>query len=266
MRLFLVDAFTDKLFSGNPTAVLLLEGWLAEGVMQMIAGQTGLAITVFACRIAEACWALRWFTPMSEVDFCGHATIAAAHVIYTARNSVAPFAFRCKSTSLPTRQTENGYQVDFPTQPPEPLMSLPAVLVAQFGNRASGWFHSTDTIYVDLGTSAAVRSFCPDMPALHSLGATRLCLTGQAAPGEAGDYVSRCFAPGLGIPENAATGAIHSTLAPYWAAKLGKDQLTALHATARGGSVHCALSADRVHLTGQAVTFMEGRITLPDLA
>lgn len=263
MRMFQVDAFTDRLFAGNPAAVLPVEDWPDEALMQAIAQENNLAETAFTRRRSDGGWDLRWFTPAQEVDFCGHATLATAHILFTRLGCAGRLTFHTRVGALHVAQAQAGYQLDLPRLPPEPLDALPPEAGSSFPTLPDAIFRNFENIFADLGSAAAVRAFRPNLPDLARLGRVGLVVTGRAASGEGMDFVSRYFAPGAGIDEDPVTGSIHATLVPYWAEKLGRDDLRAFQASARGGFIGCAQSGDRVELTGQAVTFFEAQITLP---
>jgi predicted PhzF superfamily epimerase YddE/YHI9 len=258
--MYQVDAFATRLFEGNPAAVLLLEDWLPDGVLQAIAAENNLAETAFARRNA-ACWDLRWFTPVHEVDFCGHATLATAHVLAAEEGHPGPFKFSTRVGEIVVRRHGPAYQLDIPCFPPEPLGAL-ASEVGELANGAmiSG-FRNFENVFAELGDESAVRSFVPDLPRIALLGEQGLVIT---ARGDGHDFVSRYFAPGSGIPEDPVTGSTHATLVPYWASKLGKKTLSAFQCSARGGRLDCELAGARVVLTGNAVTFMKAEIRLPE--
>jgi predicted PhzF superfamily epimerase YddE/YHI9 len=265
--MFQVDAFAQRLFAGNPAAVLILDAWLDEPLMQAIAAENNLAETAFACRRGEerGVFDLRWFTPTVEVPLCGHATLATAHVLATAYDVGGEITFvtRAGVTLRVRPEGQGGYTLDLPSQPPLEI-TPPERLARLF---PAGWdsvLQAGGNLFVVLGSAAAVRAYLPDSHGILALDGLSLCIT---APGDGDgpyDFVSRYFAPGAGIPEDPATGSIHATLVPYWAQRLGRSALAAFQASRRGGRLDCRLAEDRVFLTGQALTFMEARIALPE--
>lgn len=263
MRMYQVDAFTDRPFAGNPAAVLVLEDWLDEALMLAIAQENNLAETAFARPRADGDWDLRWFTPAIEVDFCGHATLATAHVLLAERGEPSPVGFQTRVGRLQVAAAGDGYRLDLPCLPPEPLDRLPPEAMTSFAKPPLHLFRNFENIFADLGDAEAVRDFRPDFSALGKLGRLGLVVTGQGMAGERADFVSRYFAPGAGIPEDPVTGSIHATLVPYWAGRLGRNKLLAYQASARGGWLGCELAGARVVLIGQAVTFMDAQIFLP---
>ena len=265
MQMYQVDAFTDQLFAGNPAAVLMLDEWLPDDLMLSVAQENNLAETAFVKARPDGTWDLRWFAPAHEVDFCGHATLATAHVLLTkaATDAVAPLVFHTRVGQLRVSKVQRGYRLDIPRLPPEPLDALPVEIEGIFDEAPIRIFRNFENIFADLGSAEAVRRFVPELAAIGRLGPVGLVITGQEQDGGRAHFVSRYFAPGAGIPEDPVTGSIHATLVPYWAERLGCDRLTAFQASARGGWLDCELTGDRVFLIGNAVTFLEGNISLP---
>ncbi|QCI69252.1 PhzF family phenazine biosynthesis protein [Phreatobacter stygius] len=258
--MYQVDAFASRIFAGNPAAVLVLDDWLAVETMQAIAEENNLAETAFA-RPSGKGWDLRWFTPTTEVNFCGHATLATAHVLATELNIPGDFAFATRVGELRVARQDGAYVMDLPCLPPEPIGDEPTALTAIFGDRRRATFRNFENLFVELEDEAALRAFVPDLMTIATLVPPGLVITAKA---ETHDFVSRYFVPAEGIPEDPVTGSIHATLVPYWAGKLGKTRLSALQCSKRGGHLLCELAGDRVLLTGQAVTFMTATIHLPD--
>lgn len=261
LKMYQVDAFSDRIFGGNPAAVLILEEWLPDSLMQSIAAENNLAETAFVKRAGDG-WDLRWFTPTVEVDFCGHATLATAHVLVTEYDVAGPLSFSTRVGQLRVEVKENGYLLDLPCIPPETLEQLPDAISPDFSDQAEHWFRNFENIFVVLPGEDAVRACKPDMNALARLGPVGVVVTGKGS-GSQYDFFSRYFAPGAGIPEDPVTGSIHATLVPYWAGKLGKSTLSAWQASLRGGHLMCELKEDRVVIEGKAVTFMRAEICVP---
>ena len=264
--MFQVDAFADRLFAGNPAAVLILDAWLDDALMQAIAAENNLSETAFACRRDDesGVFDLRWFTPTVEVDFCGHATLATAHVLTTAYGMAGEITFSTRAVGqLTVRPAGTGrYTLDLPGLPPEQI-TPPEALAVLFPGGWASVLQAKDNLYVVLESEAAVRGYRPDMPGILALTGHSLCITAPGAADGSVDFVSRYFAPGVGIPEDPVTGSIHATLTPYWAGRLGRSSLTAFQASRRGGRLDCRLVENRVHVTGQALTYMEAEITIP---
>jgi PhzF family phenazine biosynthesis protein len=257
--MYQVDAFADHVFGGNPAAVLVLDEWLTDAMMQNIAAENNLAETAFACANATG-WDLRWFTPLHEVDFCGHATLATAHVLATECRIEGELVFATRVGELRVSRREDGYTLDIPSLPPRPIDDLPSALNTMFPYAGATPFRNFENIFVELSGERAVRDFVPDLATIATLHPLGLAVTGK---GDRHDFVSRYFAPGAGIPEDPVTGSTHATLVPYWAKKLGKLSLSAFQCSRRGGHLGCELRGDRVLLTGRAATFMKAEIRLP---
>lgn len=264
--LYQVDAFTSKVFGGNPAAVMPLEQWLRDNVMLSLAMENNLSETAFFVRLPEdeeADFHIRWFAPGTEVPLCGHATLASAWVIFNKLGwDEERIRFDSKSGRLSVRQSDDGWLVlDFPNLAFEEQTTPTLIREALEGAPDTAFFVPNDTNYmVVLKDEAAVRAAQPDMRKLKQLGNQGLIIT---APGTDCDFVSRYFAPGAGIDEDPVTGSIHSVLVPYWAEKLGKTRLDARQISARGGVLRCELKGDRVDIAGQAAFYMEGSVYLP---
>lgn len=259
LSMYQVDAFTGRLFAGNPAAVLVLDEPLAAELMQAIAAENNLSETAFAVRRDDG-YALRWFTPTHEAAFCGHATLATAHVLMAELGYAGPVSFQTSVGLLSVERGEAGYALSLPAYPPEMFENEPEWLRPLFGSGHVDVFRNFENMFVVLGSERDILAFEPDMVALAETYQIDLCIT---APGKSSDFVSRYFAPGGGIPEDPVTGSTHATLVPYWAEKLGNTRLTARQCSARGGDLVCELRGDRVTLFGDAVTYLRGEISLP---
>jgi PhzF family phenazine biosynthesis protein len=257
--IFQVDAFTSQVFAGNPAAVCPLPAWLPDATLQSIAAENNLAETAFFVPSGPSICDIRWFTPTTEVDLCGHATLASAHVIFTTfPEPPNEIRFFSKSGTLLVTRTAHGIALDFPSRPPSPRPQS-ASLAAALGKTPRELLVSRDYLAV-FDSEDDVRSLDPDMASLAALDAFAVIATG---PGRAHDFVSRFFAPKAGIPEDPVTGSAHCTLIPYWAARLGKPVLRAAQVSARGGELYCEHRGDRVTIAGHAVTYLEGTIQVP---
>ena len=260
LPIYQVDAFADNLFGGNPAAICPLSQWLPDATMQAIAAENNLAETAFFVR-EGADYALRWFTPAVEVDLCGHATLASAHIVFAVLEPQRQrVGFRTlKAGTLTVARRGDMLAMDFPSRPPS-LIEPPPGLLAAVGGTPREILRARDHVLV-YGSAAEVRALEPDFAALARIpDCWAACAT---APGEDGiDFVSRFFAPGQGIDEDPATGSSHCTLTPYWAERLGKTELKARQLSRRGGTLDCALNGDRVTIAGRAVLYLEGQITL----
>jgi predicted PhzF superfamily epimerase YddE/YHI9 len=255
LKLYQVDAFATRAFEGNPAAVCPLESWLDDGRLQAIAEENNLSETAFFVP-SEKGFSLRWFTPVKEVDLCGHATLAAAHVIFEARGYDKPvITFETRSGDLFVKKKGPQLEMDFPARPPTPC-ALPAMLAEGLGQRPIDVLAADDYLAV-FDSEATVRAITPNQALLAQLDLRCVVIT---APGTDVDFVSRVFGPKFGIPEDPVTGSAHCELAPYWAGKLGKTILSARQVSRRGGHLTCEVKADRVMLSGSAVTFMEAEI------
>ena len=256
--LWQVDAFATKVFAGNPAAVCWLDDWLADGVLQAIAAENNLSETAFLVPHADG-FDLRWFAPTKEVALCGHATLAAAKVLFDLRGwKEESIRFRTRQRGVLTvAKRGEWFEMDFPALPATPVQT-PAGLAAALGVEPRQVLASTDDWLAVLDDEAAVRNLKPDLAALKTFNCRCVVPT---ARGDEADFVSRAFAPRYGIPEDPVTGSAHCALAPYWAGVLGKDELRAFQVSARGGEVRCQVAGDRVKLAGQAVVFLEGTIS-----
>jgi PhzF family phenazine biosynthesis protein len=255
--LYQIDAFTSRLFSGNPAAVCPLEEWLDAATMQAIAAENNLSETAFFVRSGGA-YALRWFTPAVEVDLCGHATLASAFVILEILDPAAEaVGFETRSGELVVRRRDDLLEMDFPARPPQPCEANPA-LAAALGKVPRELWQTRDYLAV-YDSEDDIRALAPDMKALAAVGHFAACVT---APGREADFVSRFFAPASGVPEDPVTGSSHCALTPYWSRRLGKKDLHAVQASARGGELFCHDGGDRVRLAGRAVKYLEGFISL----
>ena len=257
IKQYQVDAFASRVFEGNPAAVCPLDAWLPDELMQAIAGENNLSETAFFVPEGDG-FRLRWFTPVAEVDLCGHATLASAHVILNILGHKSDrVEFETRSGLLSVERDGEMLAMDFPAQPPQPC-ETPRELIVGLGAEPVEVLAAADYIAV-FDNEDAVLALAPDFDILNELVLRGVCVT---APGKRVDFVSRFFAPKLGIPEDPVTGSAHCELAPYWSSRLDKDELTARQVSKRGGDVRCRLMGDRVLLSGQAMTFMVGEIDI----
>lgn len=256
IKLYQVDAFASRTFEGNPAAVCPLENWLDDALLQAIAEENNLSETAFFVP-SEKGFKLRWFTSVKEIDLCGHATLATAHVIFGKLGySKQVILFETRSGELFVKKKGHLLEMDFPATPPRPC-GLYETLVKGLGERPVEVLAADDYLAV-FDSEAAVRAIIPNHALLSQLDLRGVIAT---APGVDVDFVSRFFAPKFGIPEDPVTGSAHCELAPYWAGKLGKNILTAKQVSRRGGNITCELKGDRVLLSGCAITFMEAEIS-----
>jgi PhzF family phenazine biosynthesis protein len=255
--IYQADAFTSQLFGGNPAAICPLTEWLPDEVMQTIAIENNLAETAFFVKTDNG-YALRWFTPEYEMDLCGHATLASAHILFTElgfAEGVIHFE-TVKAGVLIVKKDGDKYTMDFPSRPPIPIESPNGLVEALGGKQPLAILRSRDYFLV-YPTEENIKDMAPDFFALSKMDTVGVIVT---APGRDVDFVSRFFAPGAGIPEDPVTGSAHCNLIPYWAKKLGKNKLHAYQISSRKGELWCELKGDRVLMSGNAVTYLKGEI------
>jgi len=255
--IYQVDAFTSELFGGNPAAVCPLASWPEDALLQAIAAENNLSETAFLVPKGER-YELRWFTPLTEIDLCGHATLGAAHVVFHYLN-IHRDRVEFETGSGPLSVTREGplLAMDFPARPGKPCRA-PAALVRGLGAEPRELYLSRDYMAV-FDSEKQVRAIVPDVRALAELEVTGIIVT---APGDESDFVSRFFAPREGIPEDPVTGSSHCTLVPYWARRLDRTTLEARQVSARGGVLHCENLGERVKISGEAVVYLEGTISV----
>jgi len=257
LPLYQVDAFTSTLFSGNPAAVVILDEWLPDVVLQAIAAENNLAETAFVIAKGDVC-PLRWFTPALEIDLCGHATLATADVLFRRYyRDLGRITFATRSGELIVSREGGLLSMDFPSRPGR-RVDVTETLVSALGTRPREAWLTRDLLVV-FDSEDQVKGFRPDFSRIAALDAFALIIT---APGAEVDFVSRFFAPKAGIPEDPVTGSSHCTLTPYWAGRLGKRALTARQLSARGGELRCELRGDRVVIAGTAVEYLRGEISV----
>lgn len=258
MKIFLVDAFASHPFSGNAAGVLLSEQRLAEGWMQAVAGEMNQAETAFPIPIGQNRFELRWFTPTVEVDLCGHATLATAHVLFETGTADpdATIAFETKSGELTCSRRNGLIAMDFPSEPVEPTS-------APTGTWPAGeWFRNRMDWLMMLESEDVVRKFEPKFDQILAIGLRGLIVTAVADAGRDYHFVSRFFAPQSGVPEDAVTGSAHCALSPFWSSRLGHDELIGFQASRRGGLVHVRYGGHRVELAGEAQTTLQGDLSV----
>jgi len=257
LKQYQVDAFATRVFEGNPAAVCPLDSWLDDSLLQAIANENNLSETAFFVPV-ERGFHLRWFTPLAEVDLCGHATLATAHVLFEILGFPdKQIIFQTRSGGLVVESKEGLLTMNFPARPPV-LQPMSDALAEALGHAPKEVWAANDYIAV-FESEEIVRSIAPDFAKLQELDLRGVIVT---APGQEVDFVSRFFAPKIGIPEDPVTGAAHCELTPYWAQRLGKNSFEARQLSPRGGRLSCRLDENRVILAGTAVTFMVGEIDL----
>lgn len=258
MPYFVVDAFSDRPFTGNPAGVCPVDFWPSEAILQGIAAENNLSETAFFAP-EGAGYRLRWFSPKAEVDLCGHATLATAHVLYEVMGrKESSVVFQTKSGPLTVHWEGSRLVMDFPAIALTPS-EAPAALAEGLGARPRAAFRAMDWVCV-FNSAAEVAALAPDFEKLKRLDLRGVIAT---APGTDCDYVLRCFAPKAGIPEDPVTGSAQSMLTPFWASRLNKKALTARQLSARGGLLYCEAATDRVKIAGKASLYLQGEIRIP---
>lgn len=259
LKIYQVDAFARHAFEGNPAAVCPLDAWLPDALMQAIAAENNLSETAFFVREGDR-FAIRWFTPTTEVDLCGHATLASAFVLFECegyRNE--RICFESKSGELAVSRDADLLVLDFPAQPPEPC-AVPDGILAAFGAEPVECLKAADLIVI-YEDEQFVRAVAPDIETLKTVNSRGIIVS--AASTEY-DFVARFFGPNVGIDEDPVTGSAYTQLVPYWAEKTGKTTFHAKQASDRGGELFCELAGDRVLIGGRAVKYLEGVIEISD--
>ncbi|MDT0574306.1 PhzF family phenazine biosynthesis protein [Streptomyces sp. DSM 3412] len=267
MRIRIVDAFTDRPFSGNPAGVVLLDAFPDDAWLQNVAKEVNHAETAFAHPLpagGEADWALRWFTPVAEVAMCGHATLATAHVLNSTHTHEGPVRFATRSgVLLATPQPDGSLTLDFPTAPLTEV-PVPDGVAEALGAEPVSAFDTgpqVGDLLLELTDEKTVLGLAPDLRSLGRYSERGIIATARAEdPAGGHDYVSRCFFPNIGIDEDPVTGSAHTALAPFWSARLGSPDLTGLQASPRSGHVRTGLRGDRTLLSGRAVTVIDGEL------
>ncbi len=266
MNFWTVDAFTNEPFKGNPAGVCLLEKFPPTDLMQKIAAEINLSETVFVVAKTNGHYDVRWFTPTIEVELCGHATLAAAHILWNELNVEGKtLYFDSHSGVLMAEQTEEGITLNFPAYLSDP-MAIPDGLAESLGVAPVCVSKAHDDCLVELHTIEEVINLQPDIAGLNQIDCRGIIITADGDSDSSYDFVSRFFAPRVGISEDAVTGSAHCKLAPYWAERLGRNELIAYQASKRGGIIKVRYDHNRVYLTGQAITIFKGKfLNLKDI-
>lgn len=256
IRYYIVDAFAERRFAGNPAGVCLLKAPIDDGLMQAIAAENNLAETAFVLPQSDG-YSLRWFTPEQEFDLCGHATLASAFVLFQfVEQNAARLLFHTQSGALEVTRRGALLEMDFPARPPQPLEVLD-IMGQALGAPVLEAHLSRDMLLV-LPSEQQVAGLSPDLDRVAEIpGCVNLIAT---APGDEADFVSRFFTPGIAIPEDPVTGSAHATLIPFWAQRLGKRELLARQLSPRGGTLYCADAGERVKIAGKAVLYLSGEL------
>jgi len=259
LKLFQVDAFTDRRFSGNPAAVVPLESWLDDELMQQIALENNLSETAFFVPVNKG-YHIRWFTPNIEVNLCGHATLASAHVLFKHHNfEEDTIYFQSKSGELSVSKKEDTYEMIFPTDQIKQV-TTPVEILKAFKITSHETYRGRDDYMVIVESQRVVEQLKPDLKHLATLEECRGVII--TAPGNEADFVSRCFFPQVGVDEDPATGSAHTTLTPYWAKKLKKEELFAIQLSDRKGIFNCKHMGENTLISGQARTYLIGDIII----
>lgn len=258
LRIYQVDAFASALFKGNPAAVVPLTEWLADKVMQQIAAENNLSETAFFAPEGKN-FHIRWFTPKAEVNLCGHATLATAHVLFNEWKYEGDIIyFNSKSGLLSVRKVGESLQLDFPADKVQEV-ELNPLFTRALGKQALAAFKGKTDYLLLFDSEESVKAIQPDFQLLNQTDARGIIVT---AKGQTVDFVSRFFAPAVGVNEDPVTGSAHTSLVPFWAERLQKGQMTALQLSQRGGELWCSLSDERVLIAGKAITYLKGEIEL----
>jgi len=265
LPIYQIDAFTTEAFKGNSAAVVPLASWLPEAVMQSIAIENNLSETVFFVPSAATphdTFEIRWFSPLKEIDFCGHATLASAYVIFGQNQDLAVIKFVAKAvgTLSAVKLPDGLIEMSFPQRSPEPVPAIPASLLDGLSIKPKEVLKNQQAYFAVYDNEQDVKAVVPDLRKLVALGPLDVVVT---APGTQHDFVSRYFWPANGGDEDPVTGSIHAGLAPFWASRLGKNDLVALQVSRRTGLLKCRVENDRVFVAGAAVQYLEGTIEVP---
>jgi PhzF family phenazine biosynthesis protein len=256
LKIYQADAFATNLFKGNPAAVVPLTKWLSDETLQLIAAENNLSETAFFIPEDDH-FHIRWFTPKAEVQLCGHATLATAHILFNELNFQGKqIEFNSKSGILIVKKVVDKLQLDFPADFAQAVAAIP-VFAEAFGVHPLATFKGRTDYLLLFDSEETIQEFHPDISLLLSTNARGIIVT---AKGNEVDFVSRFFAPAVGVNEDPVTGSAHTTLIPFWANRLNKTEMTALQLSARGGQLWCTLAGDRVLIAGKAVTYLRGEI------
>ncbi len=259
MIIYQVDAFTNKMFGGNPAAICPLTEWLDDALMQQLAAENNLSETAFYVSTGEGEYNIRWFTPEFEIDLCGHATLASAFVIFQENLLLDTIKFQCKSGLLEVKRKGGLIELNFPSRDPKPVAEVPEALLKGLNIQPTEVLKSRDYVLV-YDNEEDIRNMVPDYRFLNQVDAIGVIVT---APGKDVDFVSRFFVPNSVIGEDPVTGSAHCNLIPYWSKRLGKTSLTAKQLSAREGTLYCEQAGDRVLMAGEGVLYMKGEYYLP---
>lgn len=263
LEINVIDAFTDTIFKGNPAAVIITDEWLSKSLMQSIALENNLSETAFLVLDEKNTYHIRWFSPITEIDFCGHATLASAFVIFSKYPKLSTVNFSAKAVGLlPITKAESGnIQMDFPNTHPVKIEAIPTHLKSGLSIEPLEVYRNAQAYFVVYETESEVLSVLRDNESLIKLKPFDVVVTCRAES-KIYDFISRYFWPANGGDEDPVTGSIHTGLAPFWANRLGKNELVAYQASTRGGVLHCTVLGDRVLISGNAIQYLKGNITV----
>ncbi|WP_419769566.1 MAG: PhzF family phenazine biosynthesis protein [Candidatus Marinarcus sp.] len=261
LKIYQIDAFTDKIFTGNYAAVVLLEEWLSTELMQSIATENNLSETAFIKNTTNNRYEIRWFSPLNEIDFCGHATLASAFVLFEENNSLKKIEFIAKAVgSLKVTQEKDNYiKMVFPNRKPKELLDIPTELIKGLSIAPNEVLLNQQAYFAIYNNEEDVYKVEPNLEELKKLAPYDIVVTAKSVEY---DFISRYFWPANGGKEDPVTGSIHTGLAPYWAEKLNKNELKAFQASKRGGLLLCSVSDESVVLLGKAIKYLEGYIEI----
>lgn len=261
LSVYFVDAFTDKVFRGNAAAVIITDTWLSDPLMQSIASENNLAETAFVVAAGDNVYDIRWFSPLTEIDFCGHATLAAAFVLFSQSSELMTLTFSAKAVGhLQVKRKPQGHiEMDFPNRKPSKIAEIPQALLQGLSIAPREVYLNQQAYFVIYADESDVRTVVTDSEKLKQLAPFDVVVS---ATGKQYDFVSRYFWPANGGDEDAVTGSIHAGLAPFWAQRLDKQQLSAYQASLRGGKLSCAVAGERVKISGQAALYLTGTIDI----
>ena len=263
LEINIIDAFTDSVFGGNQAAVIITDSWLSDQLMQSIASENNLSETAFLVKESMATYEIRWFSPMTEIAFCGHATLAAAFVLFNKYPEEDVFNFKAGAVGIlsVTRDANSSLTMNFPNTCPDIVMDVPLEIQEGLSVQPVELYKNNQAYFVIYNTEKDVLTVKRENEILKRLKPYDVVVTCRSETPEY-DFISRYFWPANGGDEDPVTGSIHTGLAPFWAARLGKSELVAFQASARGGVVNCRIDKDRVYITGDAVQYLKGTITV----
>ncbi|HWV16774.1 MAG TPA: PhzF family phenazine biosynthesis protein [Cellvibrio sp.] len=261
LNLYIVDAFTTKQFSGNQAAVVLLDTWLSIEIMQNIASENNLSETAFVVRNSSGIYEIRWFSPLKEIDFCGHATLASAFIIFSKHTALPEITFWAKAVgNLIVKRKENSLiEMTFPNREPIEIIEIPQALKEGLSISPAAYLKNQQAYFAIMENEEQVRLMVPDLEKLKTLGPLDVVVTAKS---KEFDFASRYFWPANGGTEDPVTGSIHAGLAPYWARQLNKRELVALQASTRSGVLYCRVEESTVFVSGYCISYLEGTISI----